>query len=259
MITIKKPHEFEKMAAAGRCVAAIHRHLKDVAAPGITTAELDAMAAKIMKEHDCTPSFLGYHGFPGHICASPNEVIVHGIPGSYALQEGDIFSLDVGAIYDGWHADAALTFAIGEVSPTVETLLVETKRALWEGIRAVEPGARTGDIGAAVEAVGEANDYGIVREYVGHGIGRAMHEQPQVPNYGQAGVGTKLKTGMAICIEPMFNLGGADTLLLDDDWTVVTADGSLSAHFEHTVALTQDGLKVLTAAESDLSAGLQNS
>lgn len=259
MITIKKPHEFEKMAIAGRCVAAIHTRVVEVAEPGVTSAELDALAATIMKEHDCTPSFLGYHGFPAHICASPNEVIVHGIPSTYALQEGDIFSLDVGAIYEGWHADAAITFAVGDVSPTVDTLLEQTKRALWEGIRAVQPGARTGDIGAAVEAVAIEHDYGVVREYVGHGIGRAMHEQPQIPNYGKAGVGTKLKTGMAVCIEPMFNLGGPETLLLDDQWTVVTADGSLSAHFEHTVALTEDGVKVLTAAESDLSTGVAGS
>lgn len=259
MITIKKSHEFEKMAIAGRCVAEVHQQIREVAKPGVTTAELDALAATIMKDHDCTPSFLGYHGFPAHICASPNEVIVHGIPGSYKLQEGDIFSLDVGAIFEGWHADAALTFAVGEVSPTVETLLVETERALWEGIKAVRPGARTGDIGAAVEAVALEQDYGVVREYVGHGIGRAMHEQPQIPNYGKPGVGTKLKTGMAVCIEPMFNLGGPDTVLLDDQWTVVTADGSLSAHFEHTVALTEDGVRVLTAVESDLSTGVAGS
>lgn len=246
MITIKRPDDFAKMAVAGRCVAAVHAAVKEAAAPGVTMLELDSVAAKVIADHDCYPSFLNYNGFPAHICTSPNSVIVHGIPNGTVIREGDILSIDAGAIYQGYHADAAVTFGVGEVPQDVQDLMDTTEKAMWAGIASVQVGARIGDVGAAVQAVGEHGGYGIVREYVGHGIGRSMHEKPEVPNYGTPGKGMKLKVGMAICIEPMFNMGGAETRVEEDGWTVVTADKSLSAHFEHTVALTQDGIKVLT-------------
>lgn len=256
MITKKSPEDFEKMKIAGRCVAAMHTATREAASVGVTTAELDAIARDVLKEWDCRPSFLGYGGpqnpFPGVLCTSPNSAIVHGIPGDYTLREGDIISIDAGAIYEGWHADAAFTMPIGEVSPEITTLLEVTERALWAGIEQAIHGNRLGDIGAAVEAVAAPHGYGVVREYVGHGIGRAMHEAPSVPNHGVAGKGLRLKTGMAVAIEPMFNLGTAASVVLDDDWTVVTADGKWSAHFEHTVLLTKEGSIVSTLPEPKL-------
>ncbi len=249
MITIKNEEQFDRMAVAGRAVAAVHEAVRDAAQPGATLRDLDAVAAEVLRGYECLPSFLGYHGYPAHICASPNNVIVHGIPGDQRLREGDILSIDAGAIYGGYHGDAAVTFGIGEISDEAAQLLEVTNRALWAGIDQVRHGARVGDIGAAVEAEARPYGYGVVREYVGHGIGQQMHEAPQIPNYGRKGSGMKLKKGMAICIEPMFNLGGHETRTEADGWTVVTADGSLSAHFEHTVAITEDGPKVLTVSE----------
>lgn len=246
MITMKTPADFEKMAVAGATVAEVLRRVQEAAAPGVTPKDLDGLAAEIMRERDCRPSFLGYHGYPAHICTSPNEVIVHGIPDDRPLREGDILSVDAGAIYEGFHGDAAITFPVGEVDPEVEKLLRVTEEALWAGIEQVRTGGRLGDVGHAIETVAEGAGFSVVREYVGHGIGRQMHEEPQVPNYGEPGRGMKLRTGMAICIEPMVNMGRAETRLLDDGWTVVTADGSLSAHFEHTVGLTPEGPVVLT-------------
>jgi methionyl aminopeptidase len=246
MITIKGPHEFELMRRAGKVVARIHRELREAAVPGVTMLELDRMAARIIADGDCTSNFLNYHGFPAHVCLSPNEVIVHGIPDDRKVTEGDILSLDAGAIYQGWHGDAALTFAIGEIPAEVQALLDATEKALWAGIEAAVPGARLGDVGYAIEQVAIEAGLGVVREYTGHGIGRQMHEEPQVLNYGELGRGMKLKAGMAIAIEPMFNLGGEATRVLEDNWSVVTADGSLSAHFEHTVAITKEGPEVLT-------------
>ena len=254
MITIKSSRDFEKMAHAGATVAEVLKTLRLAARPGVSMLELDAMAAEVVRRRDCVPSFLGYHGFPATICTSPNDVIVHGIPDDYRLREGDILSVDAGAIYQGFHGDAAVTFPIGQVPDEVRNLIDATERALWAGIAEIRPGARLGDIGAAVHDVGTAAGLGVVREYVGHGIGRQMHEDPQVPNYGTPGKGLKLRTGMALCIEPMFNLGGAATLVRPDGWTVVTADGSPSAHFEHTVALTEDGRRVLTLAEDEARA-----
>lgn len=248
MITIKSTREFEFMAIAGRCVAAVHAAIREAAKPGATMLELDEISRKVLDAHRCTPSFLGYHGFPATICASPNDVIVHGIPTDYRLQEGDVLSIDSGAIYEGYHGDAAFTMAVGEVSDEAQRLIDTTERALWAGIAQVVHGKRVGDIGAAVEAVGVAGGYGIVQEYVGHGIGRQMHEEPQIPNYGTAGKGMKLRKGMALCIEPMFNIGGPGTKVDDDDWTVRTLDGSLSAHWEHTVCITPDGPVVTTLA-----------
>ena len=253
MITIKKPDEFEKMAAAGATVAAVLRAVKEAAAPGVTMTELDAIAADIIRARGCTPSFLGYLGFPAHICTSPNSVIVHGIPNTYRLKEGDVLSVDAGAIFEGFHGDAAITFGIGDIDPSAQRLLETTEAALWAGIQEVKHGARIGDIGSAVQAEADRLGYGVVREYVGHGIGRQMHEEPQVPNFGEKGTGMKLRTGMAVCIEPMFNLGGAETKVEADGWTVVTADGTLSAHFEHTIAITENGIVVFTG--DDLSSG----
>jgi methionyl aminopeptidase len=247
MITIKKPQEFELMARAGRAVAAVHAAVRDEAVPGMTSRALDRVAAAVLADHESTSSFLNYHGFPAHVCLSPNDVIVHGIPGDWTIESGDILSLDAGAIFEGWHGDAAITFAIGEVSAEAERLMEATRRALQAGIEQAVPGNRLGDIGHAIQAVAEAEGLGLVREYTGHGIGRQMHEEPQVLNYGEPGKGMKLKAGMALAIEPMFNLGGATTEVLEDGWSVVTADGSLSAHFEHTVAITKDGPRVLTA------------
>ncbi len=249
VITMKTAADFERMAVAGRCVAAVHAAVREAASPGVSMKELDRIAEKVIREHDCRPSFLGYHGFPATICASPNSAIVHGIPDGYRLRSGDVLSIDAGAIYEGWHGDAAFTMAIGDVPEEVERLLEVTEQGLWNGIAKAQAGNRLGDIGDAIEATARPHGYGVVREYIGHGIGRAMHEAPDVPNYGRAGKGLKLKTGMALAIEPMFNLGSAETALLDDGWTVVTADGSLSAHFEHTVLLTAKGSLVSTLPE----------
>ena len=249
VISKKKPDDFAKMGIAGQCVAAMHQALREAAVPGITTRELDAIAAAVVRERGCRPSFLGYHGFPATICTSPNSAIVHGIPDGYTLRNGDIISIDAGAIYEGWHGDAAFTMAIGDVPEEVRRLLVVTEEALWSGLRMARHGNRLGDVGHAIEATAKPHGYGVVREYIGHGIGRQMHEAPNVPNYGTPGKGLKLKAGMALAIEPMFNLGTAETVVLDDGWTVVTADGALSAHFEHTVLITEDGPVVSTVLE----------
>lgn len=249
MITIKSSREFELMAVAGRCVAAVHASIREAAKPGVSMLELDDISREVLAAHDCIPSFLGYHGFPATICASPNDVIVHGIPTDYRLKDGDVLSIDSGAIYQGYHGDAAFTMAIGEVPAEVQELIDTAEKALWAGVAQVRHGNRVGDISAAVEAIGSEAGYGIVHEYVGHGIGRQMHEEPQIPNHGTAGKGMKLRKGMAICIEPMFNLGGSGTKVDDDDWTVRTADGSLSAHWEHTICITPDGPVVTTLAK----------
>ena len=252
VITMKGPEEFDKMAVAGACVAAVHAAVREAAQPGVTMKQLDTVAAEVIRDHGCRPSFLGYHGYPASICASPNSMIVHGIPADYKIRNGDILSIDAGAIYEGWHGDAAFTMAIGDVSDEVARLIEVTEQALWNGIAVSQAGNRLGDVGHAIEATAEPHGYGVVREYIGHGIGRNMHEAPNVPNYGKKGKGLKLKTGMALAIEPMFNLGSADTAVLDDGWTVVTADGSLSAHFEHTVLLTEQGSVVSTLPEPKL-------
>lgn len=249
IISKKKPDDFAKMEIAGQCVAAMHEAVREAAAPGVTTRELDAIASDVVRQRGCRPSFLGYHGFPATICASPNSAIVHGIPDGYTLRNGDIISIDAGAIYEGWHGDAAFTMAIGDVPAEVRRLLVVTEEALWNGLRMAIAGNRLGDVGHAIEATAKPHGYGVVREYIGHGIGRQMHEAPNVPNYGVPGRGLKLKAGMALAIEPMFNLGTAETVVLDDGWTVVTADGALSAHFEHTVLITENGPVVSTVPE----------
>ncbi|MGD2101848.1 MAG: type I methionyl aminopeptidase [Acidimicrobiia bacterium] len=249
MITIKSRREFAKMQKAGACVAAVHAAVREAALPGVSLIELDSVGARVIADHGCTPSFLNYLGsYPATLCLSPNDVIVHGIPNEYRLKEGDILSVDAGAIFEGFHGDAAFTMPIGEVTTEAQQLIDATEEGMWAGIRQVRKGKRLGDIGAAVAAVGARHGYGVVEEYVGHGIGRQMHEEPQVPNYGEPGAGMKLKNGMALCIEPMFNSGARGTRVDGDGWTVRTQDGSLSAHWEHTVSITPDGPMVLTMA-----------
>ena len=235
------------MREAGTIVAAMLASCRDAVRPGVTTGELDRIAADILKKRGATSSFLGYYGYPATICTSVNEEIVHGIPGKRKLKEGDIIGIDAGAIVDGWHADGAVTVPVGKIGPAAEKLISVTEEALRRGIAAAEVGARLGDIGAAVQHWVESQGYSVVRNYVGHGIGRAMHEDPQVPNYGAPDRGLQIKEGLCIAIEPMVNIGSAETRTLADRWTVVTADGSLSAHFEHSVWCTAKGPVVLTA------------
>jgi methionyl aminopeptidase len=235
------------MRQAGKVVA----HTKAVVArairPGVTTAELDHIAEEEIRRLGATPSFKGYHGFPATICASINDEIVHGIPGDRVVHEGDLFSVDIGAIVGGFHADSAFTVGVGKTPPEALALVDATREALRRGIQQARVGARIGDISAAVQQYAESKGYQVVRQYVGHGIGRALHEDPQVPNYGVRGRGPVLREGMAIAIEPMLNIGTWETKRLDDGWTVVTADGELSAHFEDTVGFTERGTEVFTA------------
>ena len=260
MITLKSKREFAKMAIAGATVAAVHEAVREAAAPGVSLMALEEISARIISERGCTSSFLGYHGtYPATLCLSPNDVIVHGIPSERRLEEGDILSVDSGAIFEGFHGDAAFTMPIGAVSPEAQRLIDVTEEALWAGVRQVRKGGHLGDIGASVAAIGEANSYGVVEEYVGHGIGRQMHEEPQVPNYGKPGQGLRLRTGMSLCIEPMFNVGSRQTSVDADGWTVRTADGSLSAHWEHTVCLTPDGPQVFTAGEEPIPVEFEQS
>lgn len=234
------------MREAGRITAAALRLVASAVRPGVTTGELDAIAEETIRAAGAAPAFKGYHGFPGTLCTSVDSQVVHGIPGSRALREGEILSVDCGAIVDGYYGDSAMTFPVGTVSQEARNLMDATRRSLEAGIARCVPGMRLHDISAAVQGVAEDAGFSVVREYVGHGIGRTMHEDPQVPNYGQAGTGPTLKPGMVLAIEPMINAGRSDVRSLDDGWTVVTADGSLSAHFEHTVAITESGPMVLT-------------
>ena len=243
------------MRHAGAILADVLSALEGELRPGISTAELDAIAERMIRGAGAIPSFLGYGGsrgtipFPGSICVSINDEVVHGIPsGRRRIEDGDVVALDIGCIWQGWHADTARTFAIGALPERLTRLIDATRRGMEAGIAAAVPGNRLGDIGAAVEAVAKEHGYGLVRHLVGHGIGTAMHEDPQVPNYGRPGTGMRIEAGMCFAIEPMFNLGGDDVALLDDGWTVVTADGSISAHFEDTIAVTSSGPEVLTRA-----------
>jgi methionyl aminopeptidase len=242
----RSAEEIAKMRQAGRVVAEMHERTRAAARPGVTTADLDAVAVDVLERHRARSNFLNYHGFPAVICTSPNDMIVHGIPGDYRLAEGDILSIDCGAIVEGYHADAAFTMGIGEVTPEDEALMEVTEQSLWAGIDQMREGNRLHDIGRAVQAVVEKAGFSVVREYVGHAIGTAMHEEPQVPNYWPGNPGPKLKVGNVFAVEPMVNAGGAGTRLLGDGWSVVTADGRRSAHFEHTIAITDDGPEVLT-------------
>jgi methionyl aminopeptidase len=234
------------MRRAGKIVGDTINLLKAAVAPGMTTKDLDKIAYKEITRQGAKPTFMGYHGFPASICTSINEEIVHGIPSKRVLMDGDIVKVDVGATIEGFIGDAAVSMAVGEVTQEAIVLMEDTRISLEEGIKAAQPGGRIGDIGAAVQAYGDSKGYGVVREFVGHGVGRFLHEDPQVPNYGQPGMGPLLRVGMCIAIEPMFNLGDWRTKILEDDWTVVTADGKLSAHFEHSIAITENGPEILT-------------
>jgi methionyl aminopeptidase len=252
VIEIKSPEQVARMREAGLVVARTLRVLADAVRPGITTAELDAIAAREIRLAGAVPSFLGYFGYPATICTSVNEEIVHGIPSqSRRLESGDIISIDCGAILNGWHGDAAISLGVGDIDPDDQALIDACQAALWQGIAKATAGNRLSDISHAVErSVRASGAYGLIREYTGHGIGTAMHMEPAVPNYGQPGRGPRLRTGMALAIEPMISRGGRLTAELADGWTVVTADGSRAAHFEHTVAITPEGPWVLTAEET---------
>jgi methionine aminopeptidase type I len=250
-IQIKTPGQLAIMREAGLVVARTLEVVAAAARPGVTTAELDALAEREIRAAGATPSFLGYHGYPATICTSVNDEIVHGIPSpARRLNEGDIISIDCGAIVGGWHGDAAVTVGVGSISAEHAALLRACQTALWQGLAQAQAGGRLGDISHAVEtSIAQAGRYGVVQEYTGHGIGTAMHMDPPVPNYGRTGRGPRLRAGMALAIEPMVTIGSPETVLLDDGWTVITADGSRAAHFEHTVAITPDGPWVLTAAD----------
>jgi methionyl aminopeptidase len=253
MIIRKSATEIERMARAGRVVVDTLALLGERIQPGTTTAELDALADEFIRSQGGAPTFKGYRGYPASICTSPNDMIVHGIPGPYALQEGDILSIDVGVTLDGYVADSAYTFAVGPIDPDAERLLEVCQDALAAGVEHCQPGGRLSDISHAVQQVTEENGFSVVRALVGHGVGRAMHEDPQIPNFGPPGRGPELAPGMVFAIEPMINAGGPDIRVADDRWSISTADGSLSAHFEHTVAVTEEGPRILTLAEAPVA------
>lgn len=246
MIELKTASQIEKMRIAGR----LSRQALDLAgsliAPGVTTAEIDKAVREFIIANGGQPSFLGYAGYPASVCLSVNEEVIHGIPGSRRLRDGDIVSVDVGAVVNGWHGDNAATFGVGNVAPEAQKLMQITKQCLDTAVAMVKPGVRLGDIGYAIQSLAEANGYGVVREFIGHGIGSELHQGPDVPNYGRPGRGIRLEKGMTIAIEPMINLKGHEVRMLSDGWTVVTRSGSVSAHFENTIAVTDDGAEVLT-------------
>jgi methionyl aminopeptidase len=246
MIVKKTPAQVEKMAAAGEILVRCLKMLEAKARPGVTTAELDAAAEKLIRSRGAVPAFKGYRGFPASICASPNSMVVHGIPGAYELKRGDVLSLDVGVVKDGWVADAAMTLPIGSIGPEARELLDVTKAALFAGIEQMRPGNRLGDVSAAIQRTVEIEGLSIIRTLVGHGIGREMHEEPQVPNFGTPGKGPLLAEGTVLAIEPMVNAGGPLVRMGDDGWAVYSEDGSLAAHFEFTVAVTANGPRILT-------------
>ncbi len=246
MISIKTPREIELLKIAGEITGSTHNYLKQFIKPGITTKELDKLAEDYIVQRGATPSFKGYDGFPGSICTSINNEVVHGIPSNRKLKNGDIISIDIGACYKGYHGDSAWTYPVGTISQEKEYLLKHTEKALYEGLNVIKDGIRVGDIGYAVSKYAKAHKLGVVKELVGHGVGNHLHEEPDVPNYGKAHTGPLLKTGMVIAVEPMLNLGTAEIFILDDDWTIITGDDKPSAHFEHTVLITEDGFEILT-------------
>ena len=244
---LKRPDEIEKMRTAGRVLGACLAHVAAATRPGVRAIDLDREAETFIRDHRCVPGFIGYNGFPNSLCVSINEQVVHGIPGERVIEEGDLVSLDCGLILDGWWADSGLSLCAGVAEPEASRLLEVTEEALRRGVAAAQPGGFIGDIGHAVQSYVEACGFSVVRQYVGHGIGRNMHEAPQVPNYGKPGTGNVIKPGLVLAIEPMVNAGRAETRVLDDDWTVVTVDGRLSCYFEHTVAITATGPEILSA------------
>jgi methionyl aminopeptidase len=248
-IVLKSAAEIAKMRAAGKLAAEAHELLRRMLAPGLTTGQLDRAAHDYIVAHGGFPSFLGFNGFPGSICASINEEVLHGIPGERALADGDIISIDIGVVLDGYQGDTARTWAVGTVSEAASVLIADTEACFWHAAPLLRDGARLGDYAAAAQAFAEARGYGVVRGYSGHGVGRKMHEDPDVPNWGRTGSGALLRSGMTLAVEPMLTLGSAETRVLDDDWTVVTADGSPAAHFEHTLVVQGDHPVVLTALD----------
>ena len=255
MIIRKSAAELERMARAGRVVAETLALVGEHARPGVTTGELDALAEEFIRSRGGVPTFKGYRGYPAAICTSPNDMVVHGIPGAYALSDGDLLSVDVGVTLDGFVADSAYTFAIGDVPEEAARLLETGREALAAGIAACRAGNRLSDISHAIQRVTEANGFSVIRSLVGHGVGRSMHEDPQIPNFGEPGRGPVLLEGMTFAIEPMINAGGPDVFVADDEWSISSSDGSLSAHFEHTVAVTRDGPRILTAADAGVNGG----
>ena len=246
MVSIKSKREIELMKKAGHIVYQTHQYLKQYLKPGITTRKLNQLAEDYIISHGATPSFKDFNGYPAAICTSINEEVVHGIPSNYKLKNGDIISIDIGACYKGYHGDSAWSYGIGNISEKQKYLLKHTEEALFEGLRQVKPGNHIGDIGYAIEQYALKHNLGVIRELIGHGVGNSIHEDPDVPNYGKRHTGLMLKEGMTIAIEPMLNLGTREVVMLDDDWTIVTKDGKLSAHFEHTVLVTKDGYLILT-------------
>jgi methionyl aminopeptidase len=254
MIVKKSPAEIDKMARAGEILVRTLDLLAGKVRPGVTTADLDVAAERFIRSQGATPAFKGYRGFPGSICTSPNDMVVHGIPGRFRLSRGDVLSVDVGVVYDGWVADAARTFAVGEVSPVAGKLLEVTRQSLFKAVEQCRSGKRLGDLGHAVQQHVEAGGFSVVRSLVGHGIGRDMHEEPQIPNYGQPGKGTLLEPGMVLAVEPMTTAGRHMVRMGDDGWAIYAQDGSLAAHFEFTVAVTDDGPRILTPWHESASA-----
>jgi methionyl aminopeptidase len=246
MIICKSDSEIQLMREAGKIVALAHEAVRQAVAPGITTKELDSIAEKIIRKHNAKPSFKGYNGFPASICASVNEELVHGIPGKRVLKDGDIISIDIGAYIHGFHGDSAVTLPVGNISSEAKKLLEVTEQSLYQGIKQATINNRLSDISHAIQNYAEDYGYSIVREYVGHGIGKAMHEDPQIPNFGAPARGPRLKKGMALAIEPMVNMGTCHVKTLLDNWTVITVDGKLCAHSEHTIVITDDGPEILT-------------
>ncbi|MBF0707210.1 MULTISPECIES: type I methionyl aminopeptidase [Bacillales] len=248
MIICKTPRELDIMREAGKIVALTHQELQKHIKPGVTTKELDTIADRFIRQLGAIPSFKGYNGFTGSICASVNEELVHGIPGDRVLAEGDIISIDIGAKYNGYHGDSAWTYPVGTISEEDERLLKVTEESLYKGLNETKAGRRLSDISHAIQAYAEAEGFSIVREYVGHGVGQDLHEDPQIPHYGPPGKGPRLKQGMVLAVEPMVNLGSRYVRTLSDNWTVVTTDGKNCAHFEHTIAVTEEGYEILTKA-----------
>lgn len=248
MIVCKTQRELEIMREAGRIVALTHQELQKFIQPGITTKELDSIAEKFIRGYDAIPSFKGYNGFRGSICASVNEELVHGIPGDRVLREGDIISIDIGAKYNGYHGDSAWTYAVGNISDETRRLLEVTEESLFRGLKEAKPGDRLSNISHAIQTYVEEHQFSVVREYVGHGVGQELHEDPQIPHYGPPNKGPRLKPGMVLAIEPMVNAGTRYVKTLADNWTVVTVDGKMCAHFEHTIAITETGYEILTKA-----------